>query len=86
MLVYHIYELKIEKRKQVNKNKQSFSKSPDTHENLHSQKPESFSESNDTHYAVSNLQKELLGHSIWLHACMLFFSLHFNVSMLLILI
>ena len=52
MLVYHIYELKIEKRKQVNKNKQSFSKSPDTHENVHSQKHESFSESNDTNYAV----------------------------------
>jgi hypothetical protein len=29
---------------------QSFNKSPDTRENLHSQKPESFSESNDTNY------------------------------------
>jgi hypothetical protein len=32
------------------KTKQSFNKIPDTHDNLHSQKPESVSESNDTNY------------------------------------
>ena len=36
------------KESKLIKRKQSFNKSPDTHENLHSQKPESFSGSNDT--------------------------------------
>jgi hypothetical protein len=34
------------KESKLIKTKQSFNKSPDTHENLHSQKSESFSESN----------------------------------------
>ena len=38
--------------------KQSINKSPDTHDNLHSQKPESFSESNDTNY-FHNSQLEI---------------------------
>jgi hypothetical protein len=36
------------KESKLIKTKQSFNKSPDTHEHLHSQKPESFSESNDS--------------------------------------
>ena len=40
------------KESKLIKRKQSFYKSPDTNENVHSQKPESFSESNDTNYAV----------------------------------
>jgi hypothetical protein len=45
------------------KTKQSFNKSPNTHENLHYQKPESFSESNDTNY-FHNSQLEINRKSI----------------------
>ena len=38
------------KESKLIKTKQSFNKIPDTHDNLHSQKPESVSESNDTNY------------------------------------
>ena len=46
------------KESKLIKTKQSFHKCPDTHENLHSQKPESFSESNDTNY-FHNSQLEI---------------------------
>ena len=51
------------KESKLIKTKQSFNKSPDTHENLHSQKPESFSESNDTNY-FHNSQLEINRKSI----------------------
>ena len=57
MLVYHIYQFKI---KQLACNRK---KSPDTHANLHSQKPESFSESNGTNY-FHNSQLEINRKSI----------------------
>jgi hypothetical protein len=70
MLVYHIYQFKIKqlecnrkKESKLKKPKQSFNKSPDTHENLQSQKPESFSESNDTNY-FHNSQLEINRKSI----------------------
>ena len=46
------------KESKLIKTKQSFHKCPDTHENLHSQKPESFSECNDTNY-FHNSQLEI---------------------------
>jgi hypothetical protein len=52
-------ELKV-KIKQLECNRK---KSPDTHENLHSQKPESFSESNGTNY-FHNSQLEINRKSI----------------------
>jgi hypothetical protein len=45
------------------KTKQSFNKSPNRHENLHSQKPESFSESKDTNY-LQDSQLEMNRKSI----------------------
>ena len=51
------------KESKLIKTKQSFNKSPDTHENLHSQKPESFSECNDTNY-FHNSQLEINRKSI----------------------
>ena len=52
-----------QKESKLIKAKQSFNKSPDTHDNLHSQKPESFSESNDTNY-FHNSQLEINRKSI----------------------
>jgi hypothetical protein len=64
MLVYHIYQFKIKQLEcKLIKTKQSFNKSPNTHENLHYQKPESFSESNDTNY-FHNSQLEINRKSI----------------------
>jgi hypothetical protein len=51
------------KESKLIKTKQSFNKSHDTHEKLHSQKPESFSESNDTNY-FHNSQLEINRKSI----------------------
>jgi hypothetical protein len=51
------------KESKLIKAKQYFKKSPDRHENLHSQKPESFSESKDTNY-FHNSQLEINRKSI----------------------
>jgi hypothetical protein len=51
------------KESKLIKTKQSFNKIPDTHDNLHSQKPESVSESNDTNY-VHTSQLEINRKSI----------------------